>query len=309
MEKTMPIHPEIEEHLQSTPQVFGDPTGIPPEIMRQFYEAIARPGPEVFSVKNHVIEEHDIPIRIYYPTESATPLPAIMYFHGGGWVIGSLETHDEQCRSMANATEAIVISVDYRLAPEHPFPAAPNDCYTATCWVADNAEEIGIDASRLAVAGDSAGGNLAAVVSQIARDEKKPEIVFQALIYPAVDIDSNRWPSYRENENAPILTKALMEWFFQHYVGGTTFTHDPLAAPIRTEDLSNLPPCYIATAEFDPLRDEGMAYADLLREAGVQVEAKCFEGLIHAFSSLGAEIDVASKARAEIFQALKRALS
>ena len=147
------------------------------------------------------------------------------------------------------------------------------------------------------------------MVAQIARDEKKPEIVFQALVYPAVDIDLNRWPSYKENANAPILTKALMEWFFRHYVGETSFTHNPLAAPIRAEDLSNLPPCYIATAEFDPLRDEGMAYADSLREAGVQVEAKCFEGLIHGFSGLGAEIDVASKARDEIFQALKRALS
>jgi len=304
----MPIHPEIEKYLESTPQVSGDPTEIPPEVMRQFYEAVARTGPEVFLIKNQVIEEHDIPIRIYYPKKSVEPLPVIVYFHGGGWVIGSLETHDEQCRSITNATEAVVISVDYRLAPEHPFPAAPNDCYAATCWIAENAQELGIDASRLAVTGDSAGGNLAAVVSQIARDEKKPEIIFQALIYPAVDVDLTRWPSYKENADAPILTAALMEWFFKHYVGGTSFIQDPLVAPIRAEDLSGLPPCYIATAEFDPLRDEGMAYANLLREAGVQVEAKCFEGLVHAFSSLGAEIDIASKAREEIFHALKKAL-
>ncbi len=161
----------------------------------------------------------------------------------------------------------------------------------------------------MAVTGDSAGGNLAAVVSQIARDEKKPEIIFQALIYPAVDVDLDRWPSYKENADAPILTAALMEWFFKHYVGETSFIQDPRAAPIRAEDLSGLPPCYIATAEFDPLRDEGMAYANLLREAGVEVEAKCFEGLVHGFSSLGAEINVAGKAREEIFQVLKKALS
>ncbi len=331
----MPIHPEVEKYLENSRRLqiplktlvklvitkpvtvlkllksrdsLEDLTGITPEVVRYYYESVSRPGPEVHSVEDKEIQE-GIPIRIYRPKESSEPLPVIVYFHGGGWVIGSLNTHDETCRSMANAIGVVVVSVDYRLAPEHPFPAAPQDCYAATCWVAENAQELGIDPSRLVVAGDSAGGNLAAVVAQIAREEKKPEIIFQALIYPAVDIDLDRWPSYEENANAPILTTTSMKWFLQHYVGTTLLTNDPLAAPIRAKDFSGLPPCYIATAEFDPLRDEGMAYANVLAEAGVTVEAKCFDGLVHGFSSLAPDLEIAEKARDEIFEAIKKAVT
>jgi acetyl esterase len=223
----------------------------------------------------------EIPLRIYTP-EGTGPFPGIVYFHGGGWVIGTLDTHDGVCRQLAKRSGAVVVSVDYRLAPEHKFPAAPEDCYAATLWVAENAAKIGADARRLAVGGDSAGGNLAAVVSLMARDRAQPKIAFQLLIYPVTDYSYDT-ASYRENADGYLLTKDSMVWFWNHYLRSAGDGAQPYASPLRARDLKGLPPAMVVTTEFDPLRDEGEAYAERLRQAGVPVKLKRYDGLIHGF--------------------------
>ena len=223
----------------------------------------------------------EIPVRIYTPQGSG-PFPVLVYFHGGGWVIGSLDTHDGVCRHLAKRAGAVVVSVDYRLAPEHKFPAAPEDCYAATLWVAENAAAIGVDARRLTIGGDSAGGNLAAAVSLMARDRKKPAIAFQMLIYPVTD-HSYETGSYRDNADGYLLTKDSMVWFWDHYLRTAGDGAEPYASPLRAQDLKGLPPAMVVTTEFDPLRDEGEAYANRLKQAGVPVKLKRYDGLIHGF--------------------------
>jgi acetyl esterase/lipase len=223
----------------------------------------------------------EIPVRIFAP-EGRAPMPILVYFHGGGWVIGTLETHDAVCRHLAKRAGAVVVSVDYRLAPEHKFPAGPEDCYAATCWAAEHAAEIGGDARRIVVGGDSAGGNLAAVVSLMARDRGKPAIALQLLIYPVTD---HRYDtlSYRDNADGYLLTKQAMVWFWNHYLAAERDGENPYASPLRAGDLKGLPPAMVVTAEFDPLRDEGEAYAARLREAGVPVKHRRYDGIIHGF--------------------------
>src|SRR2546428_1392607 len=193
----------------------------------------------------------EIPVRVYTP-EGRAPFPVLVYFHGGGWVIGSLETHDGICRHLANAAGAVVVSVDYRLAPEHPFPASGEDAYAATRWVAANAAALGGDPRRIAVGGDSAGGNLAAVVSLMARDRGGPPLVFQLLVYPVTDLPSAN-ASYRENAEGYFLTAKSMHWFFAHYCGANPDASDPYLCPLRAKNLRGLPPALVVTAEFDPL--------------------------------------------------------
>ncbi|MEJ2111938.1 MAG: alpha/beta hydrolase, partial [Acidobacteriota bacterium] len=224
---------------------------------------------EVAEVKNLTVPGPggDIPIRIYIPFGNE-PFPVLVYFHGGGWVLGDIESTDGFCRTLANAVGCILVSVDYRLAPEHPFPSAVEDTYRATQWVAENAAGFGGDSSRIAVGGDSAGGNLAAVVAQIARDRGEPSIIFQLLIYPVTDGACDK-PSYTENGDGYFLTGAAMQWFWNHYVPQNIDRSHPHASPLRAQNFSRLPAALVITAEYDPLRDEGELYAERMRAAGV----------------------------------------
>ncbi len=249
----------------------------------------------------------EIPVRVYTPAAMG-PLPVLVYFHGGGWVVGGIATHDATCRELANGARAVVVSVDYRLAPEHKFPAAADDCYGATRWTAAHAAELGADATRLAVGGDSAGGNLAAVVAQMARDRGGPPIVFQLLIYPATDAACDT-PSYRDNAEGYLLTTADMRWFWNHYLSGSPDAENPYASPLRATNLAGLPPALVITAEFDPLRDEGERYAQRLEEAGVPARLSRYAGMIHGFFGMGHLMDKAKAAVQEACENLRRAFS
>jgi acetyl esterase len=232
------------------------------------FAAAAGPPEEMARVENLEVPgpAGPIPVRVYVP-EGDGPFPVLVYFHGGGWVIGNLDSHDVALRALANRAGTVVASVDYRLAPEHPFPAAPEDCYAATVWAATEIGAFGGDPARLAVGGDSAGGNLAAVVSQMARDRGGPAIVYQLLVYPCVDASMSS-ASFAENGDGYLLTKGWMDWFYGHYLTSPTDADNPLVSPSRAESLAGLPPALVITAEFDPLRDEGEAYAAALRAAG-----------------------------------------
>jgi acetyl esterase/lipase len=247
-----------------------------------------------------------IPLRYYRGNgvDKGRPQPALVYFHGGGWVIGDLESHDQVCRALANAIPAIVVAVDYRLAPEHKFPAAVEDAIAATRWIADNAERHGIDAGRLAVAGDSAGGNLAAVVALDARDHGGPRLVHQVLIYPGTDMRMG-WPSLERHAQQLPLTRAGMQWFVGHYLCNDADKLDWRASQLMAASLASLPPALIITAGFDPLCDEGEAYAEALRKAKVAVELARFEGQIHGFLNMGRIIADAGRAVATVAAALR----
>jgi acetyl esterase len=247
-----------------------------------------------------------IPARIYTPIKlrKADGLsPGLVFFHGGGWVIGNLDTHDAVCRKLADEAELIVISVDYRLAPEHQFPAAAEDAVTATAWIAHNAGALGIDAASLSVGGDSAGGNLAAVVAIAARNGKGPAIKGQVLIYPAVDM-ARTHPSHHSAETSLLLTHALVKWFDVHYLGGAD-VNDWRASPARAATLAGLPPAYVLTAGADPLRDEGCDYATALQRAGVPVTYRHFAGQFHGFFTMGKLLPQANIAASEIAAWLK----
>lgn len=246
-----------------------------------------------------------IRVRIYTP-DVPQPAPAVVYFHGGGWVLGDLESHDAVGRALANQVPCVVASVDYRLAPEAKFPAAVEDSYAATEWIAAHAGELGIDRNRIAVGGDSAGGNLAAVVSQMARDRQGPQIAFQLLIYPGTDMRMTA-PSIEENADGPLLTKASMVWFIGHYLRNEQDKLDPLASPLLSSNLRDLPPAFILTAECDPLRDEGEAYARSLEAARVPVTVKRYAGMPHGFFSFAAALTTGKQAQADVAQQLREA--
>jgi acetyl esterase len=247
----------------------------------------------------------EIPIRIYAP-DISKPAPALVYFHGGGWVLGDLDSHDHVCRSLANLTPCVVLSVDYRLAPEAKFPAAAEDSYAAFEWIAANTGELGIDPHRIAVGGDSAGGNLAAVISLMARDRKGPKPVYQVLIYPATDMRMIS-ASMEENADGPLLTKAAMAWFIEHYLRGENDKLDPLASPMLAADLTGLPPAFILTAECDPLRDEGEDYGRKLEKAGVAVGVTRYAGMPHGFFSFGGALNTAVQAMTDTTTRLSKA--
>ncbi len=245
--------------------------------------------------------------RVYRDETATGPLPVIVYHHGGGFVLGSILSHDGECRAMALRTGAMVISVDYRLAPEHPFPAAADDATAAYLWVVENASALGADPARMAVAGDSAGGNVAAVVALDLRDHPHRP-VFQCLIYPATDFTRSH-PSHQHFREGFFLTRKSIDWFLDHYVPAGTDLKHPRASPLFADSHADLPPAYVVTAGFDPLRDEGRAYAEALQAAGVRTEYTCAEGLVHGFFSMSEGPRAARVAFDGILTSLRAALS
>lgn len=227
------------------------------------------------------VDDGEIPARLYVPEGDGKP-PLLVHFHGGGWVYLNLDTHDAYCRTLANRAGCAVLAVEYRKAPEHPYPTPAEDCYRALCWAASNAGEMGVDGTRLGVIGDSAGGNLAAAVTLLAREHGGPSITLQVLTYPAVDAAMSQ-PSMEENAEAPLLGRPQMKWFWQHYVPRGTDVHEARLSPLYAESHADLPPAFISTAEFDPLRDEGEAYAKKLEDAGVAVDCRRYDGVFHGF--------------------------
>jgi acetyl esterase len=253
------------------------------------------PGPEV-----------DIPIRVYYPKDATSNNnPALVFYHGGGWVVGNIESHDNICRALTNLANCVTISVDYRLAPEHKFPAAVVDSYAAVQYVSDHAEDFRIDRSRIAIGGDSAGGNLAAVVSNLAKEKKTPAICFQLLLYPSTNLGGEPTVSMKENAEGYFLTKGTMEWFRDCYLTSEQDKQNPLLSPYLNEELSGLPPALVITAEYDPLRDEGEAYAKKLAQAGVEVETVRYDGTVHGFISMAVVIDLGKAALVKSGDALR----
>jgi acetyl esterase len=277
-----------------------------PEQARQTISAmrdLLAPAPEMETVEDLTIE--DIPVRVYRPRGAAETPPILVWYHGGGWVVGSVEDYDLLMRRLADGCGALVVSVDYRLAPEHKFPAAVDDCIAVTNWVLEKGAELGGDTSRVAIGGDSAGGNLTAVVSQ----QLRGRFAFQVLVYPSVDLRMG-YTSIDENADGYLLTKSAMIWFRDHYVVGTDASpEDTRLAPILNEDWRGLPPALLITAEFDPLRDEGELYGRKLREAGVPVTVHRYDGQIHAFFGMSGLMPAADEAVAEVSAALRTALT
>jgi|CXWL01.1.fsa_nt_gi acetyl esterase len=285
----MPIDPGVQSLLeQAAAMNLPSYDTLEPAQARAMYK-LARGGapPEpVDRVEERTIPDPggEIPVRVYAPA-SAKALPALVYYHGGGFVIGDLDTHDGLCRVLANRAQCCVISVDYRLAPESKFPAAADDGYAAAAYVHAHPAEFGIDPARMAVGGDSAGGNIAAVVALMARDRGGPPIVYQALIYPVTNHNFET-ASYRDNAEGYFLTTNTMRWFWGHYLNSADDGANPYASPLRAASVAGLPPALVITAGFDPLRDEGESYADRLRAAGVTVKHSSYPGMVHGFAHM-----------------------
>ena len=249
-----------------------------------------------------------VPLRLYHPSiERALPRPATLYVHGGGFVIGDLDSHDALCRALAERSRSIVVALDYRLAPEHPFPAAPDDVLATYRWLREHAAQLGIDASRIAVAGDSAGGNLSAVLCHDCRRQGLPMPAFQLLIYPATDL-GRTCESHRLFGQGFFLTTELKDWFIANYLLDPADEKNVRASPLFERDLAGLPPAHVVTAGFDPLRDEGELYAHSLREAGVATTLRCYDSLVHGFASMGGVIEAAERAVDDLGDVLRRAL-
>jgi acetyl esterase len=281
-------------------------------LIKQAGEAVLPSTPAaVGAVDNLTIPgpRGDIPIRLYYPIVTDPGLsPAVAFFHGGGWVVCDLESHDDMCRALTNASGCVVMAVDYRLAPEHPFPQPPEDCYAALQWLGANAESVGVDPARLAVMGDSAGGNLAAVTAQMARDLGGPVLRYQVLVYPVTNF-SDDTPSHRGTGDGYFLRSAEVMYYWREYLVDEADGALPYASPLRAQSLAGLPPALIVTAEFDPLRDEGEAYGRRLQEAGVPATVHRYDGMFHSFVSFLGVLDAADEALGEIADALRAALT
>ncbi len=311
------LHPQAQALLRLI-----EDKGIPPfhtqtpEKAREYYlarRAATQPEPPEVALARDLGAPGpggEIPLRLYRPLGSTAGqvLPVLVYYHGGGWVIGNRDSHDVLCRQLANGSGCAVVSVDYRMGPEHRFPAAVDDAIAATRWVRDNAASLKLDAQRLAVGGDSAGGNLAAVVALAARASGDLPIAFQLLIYPATD-QRRGLPSHKTNGQGYLLTTETMDWFHDHYLVDARSDLDWRASPLLHEDHSNLPPAFVLIAGYDPLRDEGLAYAQKLSEAGTRAALVNFERQIHGFITMGKVIDEANVAvqlcAAQLREALK----
>ena len=307
----MPLDPQVKAMLDAMPPEV-DFDSLPLAVLREsMSKGTLSPGePEpVAQVEDRTLPgpAGEIPVRVYTPAGEG-PFPVTLYFHGGGFVFCGLDSHDGPCRSLANRAGCVVVSVDYRLAPEHVYPAGPEDCYAATCWVAGHGGEIGADGSRIAVAGDSAGGNMAAAVTLMARDRDGPELRFQLLVYPVTHFDFGT-ASYRENAEGYFLSQAMMRWFWNQYLEKPQHGLEAYASPLLAGDLAGLPPGLCITAEFDPLRDEGERYAERLRAAGVDVPTTRYDGMIHGFFGMSAIIDRSRDAVEESAAALRAALA
>ena len=305
----MPIDPQAKAELDRRA---GAPPleSLTPEQARAQSEAVPRlPGPEVAKVEDlHVPGDGiDVPVRIYTPAGHRAG--ALVWLHGGGWVIGSIETNDATCRSLANEARCVVVSVGYRLAPEAKFPLPLEDCFAATVWAVENAAALGVDPGTVAVGGASAGGNLAAAVTLMARERGGPDLAYQLLVYPAVANDDYASQSFRDNGEGYGLDRTTMDWYWSHYLRDDADAMDPLVAPLLADDLSGLPPALVITAEYDPLRDEGEAYAERLREAGVEAAWSRYDGMIHGFFSAGVPVDRTWDAIAEAAAALRAAFA
>ena len=321
----MPLHPQTAAIVDGMAQANAGRPEMheqkPPEA-RAGYLALAAmfpPGPDVANVEDRTIPgpAGEIPIRCYTPAGQG-PFPVLVFYHGGGWVIGDLDTHDRECRMLCHDADVLVVSIDYRLAPEHPYPAAHEDCWAATQWVAAHAVSLGGDGQRLAVGGDSAGGNLAASVALAARDAGL-DLRLQMLIYPATDLrghdpdyDGEPFASLDENRDGPFLTIDSIRYFSRHHRGAAA--HQAIAAesrlsPLLADDHRGLAPAFIATCEYDPLRDEGNAYAARLVESGVPVQFKQWAGQPHVLFQLSPALDDGRALLAECADALRRAMA
>lgn len=310
----MPLHPQAATFLDQLRQLNNPPMeSLPIGVTRR--ALIASSAVKLAPAKLALMETRtirgpdgdDLKVRVYRP-EGTGPFACGLYFHGGGWVLNTIDTHCDVVQRLAEAAGCVFVSVDYRLAPEHKYPAAVEDAYAALNWVVQNARDLQIDPARIAVSGDSAGGNIAAALCLMTRDRSGPPIAFQALIYPITDCDLER-PSYVENADGYFLTTSQMRWFWNHYVSTPEQMRESYASPLRAASLRGLPPALILTAEFDPLRDEGEAFAAALREAGVPVELTRYDGLIHAFIKRVDQFDAALQAIRQIGDAMKRQLN
>lgn len=311
----MPVHPQVQAVLDLVEQADNpEYWELDPVEARVQYDqrsaALDAPGPEVGRIEDRVVPGPggDLPVRVYWPAgNSPAPLPGVLWTHGGGHVIGSIASCDNVCRRLCAGSGAVVVSVEYRLAPEHRFPAAVEDSFTALRWLADEADALGVDATRLAVAGDSAGGNLAAVNALLARDAGLA-LRAQVLVYPATAADAES-PSHHANASGYLLTREHVLWFQGNYRASEADREDFRYAPLIAPDHSNLAPALIQVAEFDPLRDEGIAYANALASAGNEVVLNHYAGMVHAFFSLARAVEAGRQAMNEATTFLRKELS
>jgi len=310
----MPLHPQAQAFVDQINALPRPPIAeLTVEEARAGLKGLLPPSDEVVGV----IDDFELPgadgqpvrARAYTPRDAgAGALPLLIWLHGGGWVTGDLDSHDATCRTLANSAGCKVIAVDYRLAPEHKFPAGLNDCYASLQWIAAHAEDLGIDPRRIVISGDSAGGNLAASVALMARDRGGPALAFQLLVYP-VTHHAFDTPSYRTYGEGYLLSEEGMRWNWNHYLPDAAAGLDPLASPLLAPDLRGLPPALVIVAECDPLADESEAYAKRLAEAGVAVECKRYDGMLHAFFTLGQVFDDGRAAVAHASGVLRRVLA
>lgn len=309
----MALAPEIEEFLEvratsGLPEVWQAPVAI---LRANTYARVATAGvpEEIFSVTNRFIPgpTADLLIRIYRPNTSKD-LPALVFSHGGGWVLNFLDIYDAALHSLANKTGSVIISVNYQKAPEHPYPTPFDDCFSTLLWVCANASELGIDRTKIGIGGDSAGANLAAAVALKIRDDKGPALAYQLLLYPCLErnFETDSYLAYADGYG---LSRQSMQWFWEQYLQGSVHDSDPYACPIRAKDFSNLAPAIIVTAEYDPLKDDGIKYERLLKASGVPTSYCEYKGMIHGFVNLGAVTSTADKAISDCAKLIKDLIS
>jgi len=307
------LHPEVSGLLAYVAELkLPDITGLTAQAARELVHSLSTnfETSDIHSVDEMQIpsadQQRQIPMRVYRPIANET-LPVVVFYHGGGWVVCDLDTHEEVARRLSLQANCVVCSVDYRLAPEHPFPAAGDDAYDALCWVAEHAAQLNVDASRLALVGDSAGGNLAAVTSLRARDQQGPAVCHQSLWYPVTNIHTLDTPSYFDMSEGYNLKRGEMQYFKDHYLSDPEQAREAYVSPLLSDDLSGMPSTYVMTAHFDVLRDDGANYAKALQQAGNTVEYHCFGSLVHGFMNLAPLLPVAADAFSEAVQPIRRA--